>query len=162
LSGPLSVETFGKFGNTLGTFNTQMLSMDLRGSVGSHSVEIITDPSQASTGQTTIADNGGGTFHITSFFDVFTELSLDGGSFIPQSNGPALVTLTTTPLPSSLWGGLTPPIALAAGLALASSCTNLRCIHPIGVPEKRASVPGRSVAVGRRRRSADQSPPQHR
>ena len=107
LSGPVSVEVFGKVGNTLGTFNTQMLSMDLTGNVAGHSVEIKTDPAQASTGQTTIADNGGGTFHITSFFDVFTELSLDNGPFIPQSNGPALVTLTATPVPASIWGGLT-------------------------------------------------------
>ena len=33
-----------------------------------------------------IADNGDGTYNIDSFFDVFVELSVDGGAFQPQTN----------------------------------------------------------------------------
>ena len=38
------------------------------------------DPTRASLGSTDITDIGGGLYHIDSFFDVFTELSVDGGS----------------------------------------------------------------------------------
>ena len=114
LTGPVQVEAFGKAGQTTGTFNTQMLSMDMTGAVGGHSVEVKTDPANPTTGQTTITDIGGGNFRITSFFDVFTELSIDGGPFIPQSNGPTTVTATALPEPASMavWAGL-----IAIGLA---------------------------------------------
>ena len=72
LTGPVSVIAYGRTNDSeLGTFNTQMLSMDLTGSVGGHSVEVMLDPSQSTLGQTTIAASGN-MFHITSFFDVFT------------------------------------------------------------------------------------------
>jgi hypothetical protein len=102
LSGPVETETFGKIGVTTGTFNTQMLSLDLTGSFAGHSAELMLDPANATTGQTTVSDVGGGNFQITSFFDVFTELSLDGGPFIPQNNGPSLLTLQNMPEPSGV------------------------------------------------------------
>src|SRR5258708_36218185 len=37
------------------------------------------DPVTPSTGMTTISDAGGGLFRIDSFFDIFTDLSIDGG-----------------------------------------------------------------------------------
>lgn len=44
-------------------------------------------PTLASTGQTTVTPIGGGLFQIDSFFDVFTELSLDGGAtWLPSVN----------------------------------------------------------------------------
>jgi len=103
LAGPVSVEDFGKQGNVTGTFNTQMLSLDLIGTAAGHSVEIMLDPTLGNTiGQTSITDVGGGQYQISSFFDVFTELSLDGGPFIDQSNGPSLVSLQNLPEPSSI------------------------------------------------------------
>lgn len=104
LSGPVSIEVFGRTSdNQLGTFATQMLSMDLTGSALGHSLEVMLDPSQPSTGATTIMTNNGPglPYQISSFFDVFTELSLDGGPYVPSSNGPALVQLTT-PEPGTL------------------------------------------------------------
>jgi hypothetical protein len=93
LQGPVRVEVFGKVGNVTGTFQTEMLSMDLTGSSPSGPVMIRESPTQASTGQTTITDIGGGEYRISSFFDVFTELSIDGGqSWIP-SQGPTHVDL---------------------------------------------------------------------
>ena len=40
------------------------------------------DPIRPLMGQTDITDLGGELYHIDSFFDVFTELSVDGGSWI--------------------------------------------------------------------------------
>ena len=119
LTGPVSVIAYGRTNDSeLGTFNTQMLSMDLTGSVAGHSVEVMLDPNQSTLGQTTIAASGN-MFHITSFFDVFTEISLDHGAFVPQTNGPTVVTLGTVPEPSTLVMGA---IAATVGLAYATFC----------------------------------------
>ena len=57
-------------------------------------------PTLPSLGMTTVSALGGGQYQIDSFFDVFTELSIDGGqSFIP-SMGSTRVELV--PEPSSL------------------------------------------------------------
>jgi hypothetical protein len=112
LAGPVETETFGKTGMTTGTFNTQMLSLDLIGNAAGHSAELMLDPTQTTAGQTTVADVGGGNFQITSFFDVFTELSLDSGPFIPQNNGPSLLTLQNMPEPSGV------ALLACAGLAV--------------------------------------------
>ena len=45
------------------------------------------DPNRPSTGMTDITDLGGGLYHIDSFFDVFTELSVDGGTRWIPSDG---------------------------------------------------------------------------
>ena len=58
-------------------------------------------PTLASDGQTTVTDLGGGNFQISSFFDVFTELSLDGGQTWVPSAGPTLL-VSGTPLPATL------------------------------------------------------------
>jgi hypothetical protein len=87
-----------KVGNIIGTFNTEMLSMDLAGTSAYGPYMIRESPTLASTGQTTITDIGGGLYHIDSFFDVFTELSLDGGAtWIPDSAGPERLTLMPEP-----------------------------------------------------------------
>ena len=44
-------------------------------------------PTRQSLGQTQITDLGGGQFRIDSFFDVFTELSVDGGqTWLPSTD----------------------------------------------------------------------------
>jgi hypothetical protein len=107
LDGPVQVEAFGKTGNLTGTFNTQILSMNMTGSVGGHTVVIRQDPSTPTTGQTTISCASGpcdathGLFQISSFFDVFTDLSLDSGPFFPQQTPAAHVT-AVTPEPGTL------------------------------------------------------------
>jgi hypothetical protein len=71
-------------------------------------IQIRESPTLPSSGQTSVTAGGDGLFRISSFFDVFTELSIDGGiTWTPGSNsmhlegGPAIV----TPEPSScvLW-----------------------------------------------------------
>lgn len=110
LTGPVEIEVFSYAPGNTGTFSTQMLSMDMTGTVGGHSVAITLDNNLGnSTGQTTITPIGGGLYDINSFFDVFTELSLDGGTAQPQSGGPSVVILTS-PEPST-WAML-----IAAGL----------------------------------------------
>jgi PEP-CTERM motif len=99
------VETFGIVGMTTGSFATKMLSMDMTGTVGGHFVEVMLDPSQNTTGMVTISSTPGGPglYHIDSFFDIFTEISLDHGPFITQTpgSGPTLVQLQTVPEPST-------------------------------------------------------------
>ena len=86
LTGPVTVVVNGKTGNTTGTFDTEIVSMSLTGDVGGIPVEIRESPSLPSPGETTITDLGGGLYHIDSFFDVFTELSINSGPFQPQTN----------------------------------------------------------------------------
>jgi hypothetical protein len=86
--------------------NTQMTQLDAHlepvpGSPGA--VEIRIDPTTPSTGQTTITNNGDGTFRIQSFFDVFTDISLDSGATWAPAVGPAVMALQSpTPEPGSL------------------------------------------------------------
>ena len=90
--GPQQDLVFGKVGNTTGTFNTEILSLNISGSSPFGPFMIRESPTLASTGQTTITSIGGGMFQIDSFFDVFTELSLDGGnSWIPSDTSTHLV-----------------------------------------------------------------------
>lgn len=118
LQGPVSVTIFGRTSNTeTGTFNTQMTQLDLgsgpiRIRLESEDNTLVNPP--PSTGKTTITPIGAGQFHIDSFFDVFTELSLDGGAtWAPQnpnapqtdpSGGTTTGTIVTlqTPEPASV------------------------------------------------------------
>jgi hypothetical protein len=96
LTGSVETEVFGRVGNITGSFATEMLQLDLTGG----GIMIRESPTLASTGQTMITDVGGGIFRIDSFFDVFTELSLDNGLNWTPATGPARVQLV--PEPASL------------------------------------------------------------
>jgi hypothetical protein len=108
LFGPVSVfmSGYNSLGQ-LGTFATEMLQLDLSGG----GVLIRESPTLQSTGQTTIQDIGGGQYQIDSFFDIFTELSLDGGQTWIPSQEATHVDLTNTPLPAT-W------IAFVSGLGV--------------------------------------------
>ena len=93
LSGPVTVLTTGKTGNTTGTFQTEIIAMSLTGNVFGLPVKIRESPTQNSTGQTTITDIGGGNFGFDSFFDIWVEISVNGGPFVPQTGGSSTVTL---------------------------------------------------------------------
>jgi hypothetical protein len=60
-----------------------MIMMHLTGTVGPMSVEIRESPTLPSLGQTSIQPQGS-RYRIDSFFDVFTELSINGGPWIPN------------------------------------------------------------------------------
>jgi hypothetical protein len=60
------------------SFDTEMLQLDISGGNIPSAVMIRESPTLKSTGQTQINPTAGG-FFVSSFFDVFTELSTDGG-----------------------------------------------------------------------------------
>ena len=93
LTGPVVVRTKLRALSTTGTFATEIVSMSLSGG----GVMIRQDPLRASTGQTDINDLGGGLYHIDSFFDVFTELSIDGGGSWIASDYSTRLTLIPEP-----------------------------------------------------------------
>jgi hypothetical protein len=110
MQGPVMTRALNKGpGDTTGTFDVEMLSMTLTG--GLPGVMIRESPTLPSKGKTSITDIGApgpgpGTdgYHIDSFFDVFTELSVDGGmTWIPKAgNRGTRVNLGGVPEPSSI------------------------------------------------------------
>ncbi len=61
-------------------FDTEMVSLNLSGGTLPGGIMIRESPTKASLGTVTATDNGSGQYIINSFFDIFTELSLDGGA----------------------------------------------------------------------------------
>ncbi len=100
-SGNIDTVAFGKGpGNTTGTFQTEMLAMSLNGNSPFGPYMLRESPTLPSLGQTSISDIGGGLYRIDSFFDVFTELSIDGGAtWIPSVSASHVV---LSPEPGSL------------------------------------------------------------
>lgn len=65
-------------------FETELLQLDLVAGTPLGPVMLRESPTRASTGRASIEETSPGMFHIDSFFDVFVELSLDGGAnFLP-------------------------------------------------------------------------------
>ena len=84
LTGPVETIVSGKVGNETGTFQTEIVQMDLSGQlnlpgIGQVTLAIREDPQLDSDGETTIRELTDGSFNVESFFDVFTEISIDGG-----------------------------------------------------------------------------------
>ena len=101
--GPMEMLVLGKAGQTVGTFPALVLSLDAD-AVGFPGVLLRESPTLASEGSVTITDLGGGTWTIDSFFDVFTDLSPDGGaSWLPDlAAGTTGHRLTLLPEPATL------------------------------------------------------------
>jgi hypothetical protein len=83
---PVQTAVFGKYdeiGDEIetGTFQNEMESIDLTIDVPNMGTVLIReDPDKASLGETTVTDIGGGNFQVNSFFDIFAEVSIDGGN----------------------------------------------------------------------------------
>ena len=90
LSAMAAVSVVVTFDHAMGAtrfFDTEMTQLDISGGSLPPGVLVRESPTLASTGQTSIEDLGGGLFKIDSFFDIFTELSLDNGTnWIPSTN----------------------------------------------------------------------------
>ncbi|WP_347985802.1 PEP-CTERM sorting domain-containing protein [Methylomonas sp. AM2-LC] len=102
LDGITQVTVMGRSSaSPLGSFLTQITSMDLTGVAGGHTIELKLDPTASSTGISTISPNGTGQFNISSFFDVVIDLSIDGAPLTPPSSGTNTNLATAVPEPST-------------------------------------------------------------
>lgn len=90
-------------GSCKGCWQTEMVSMQLVGQIpGGPTIEIRESPSLPSPGEIVVSDLPDGTFQVDSFFDVFTEISIDGGPFVPADNSTRIVMNAQVPEPASL------------------------------------------------------------
>jgi len=94
-------EITGGGGDATGVWETEMVSMSLRGDVGGIPLEIRESPQMRSTGLQTVTDIAGPEFQVDSFFDVFTEISIGGGPFIPAASPVRLHLTGIVPEPTS-------------------------------------------------------------
>jgi hypothetical protein len=91
-------------------YDTEMLQLDLSGGTLPAGVTLRESPTLKSTGLTVVTDIGAGQFRYSSFFDVFTELSTDGGqTWQSSTSSPARLQLQndipSAPIPTlSQWG----------------------------------------------------------
>jgi hypothetical protein len=83
-------------------FDAEILQLDIAGGNLPPGILIRESPLISSNGQTVIRDIGGGEFQIASFFDIFTELSLDGGQTWIPSNGAVTMVLQAAPEPGTI------------------------------------------------------------
>jgi hypothetical protein len=112
MSGLIVALEFNRIAET-GAFDTEMIQLTLSGASPLGPLMIRESPTLISPGRNTISDLGGGQFMMDSFFDVFTELSVDGGkAWYPSTGSTRFQLPTEIPEPASL------PLT-ASGLALA-------------------------------------------
>ncbi len=81
-------------------FDTEMLSLNIAGGSLPTTVRVRESPSKASLGRTTLTPLPGGTYRIGSFFDIFTEISLDGGQSWSPSDGSMRIGAAPVPPPA--------------------------------------------------------------
>jgi hypothetical protein len=86
----------GESGGTV-TYDTEMLQWDVSGGTLPPIVRIRESPTKASTGKVTKTPIAGG-YMIGSFFDIFTELSADGGATWSPTSAPMHVDMIVDPL----------------------------------------------------------------
>ena len=84
-----------------GTYQTEMLQMDIRGGELPAGTMIRESPTKQSLGRTTLAPVANG-YIIDSFFDVFTELSIDNGQTWSPATDSMRMTGSGTPEPASV------------------------------------------------------------
>ena len=101
---------YGRLLSTAGTFDCVIVYLDVSGTAGGYHIQLRESPALVSAGVTDIFDVGGGLYEIDSFFDVYTEISIDGGAWMPQTTGAARITLVEvasvpSPKPTS-WGAI--------------------------------------------------------
>jgi hypothetical protein len=86
-----------------GDWDTEMVQLSLTGQVpGGPVIELRASPSLPSPGEVDVSDLPDGTFQVDSFFDVFFEVSVDGGAFNPAASPTRIVMDAITPEPASL------------------------------------------------------------
>lgn len=114
LPGTFELELQDRSSGQDGTFNSEIPEFDFSGDlpgIGPAELNIDGSPLVAPS-STTITDAGGGQFHITSFFDIFTEISIDGGNFIGSNQTSSVFDVAQSPEPGSAALALLGVIAL--------------------------------------------------
>jgi len=125
LSGTIEQEVLGRTDpGATGTWATELLALSLSGSALGFPLTLALDPSQPSTGVTSIVPVGQqNEFRIDSFFDVFVELTLGTPTPLHTTRGPIRASLLSpVPEPSTLAllaGGL---VACAAWRRRTGAC----------------------------------------
>jgi hypothetical protein len=103
LTGSVEQQVLGRTTSTeTGSWTTDLISLLLTGPVLGHTLTMTLDPSNTSSGTTSITANQGSSFTISSFFDVFTDLMLDSTPPLDTVRGPILFSATAAPEPASL------------------------------------------------------------
>lgn len=99
LAGPIGIHYAGRTSDTeLGTFTSTLTELDMTGTFNGHAVEVML-ATPTSSGPTTISPSGS-EFRVSSFFDVFVEISIDHGAFVPGP--PRIFTLQPVPEPGTV------------------------------------------------------------
>ncbi len=121
LTGTFEEMLLGRAGGTeTGTWATTLLSADFTGTLFGHTVTLGLDSSEASSGTTSIVPTGNG-FQISSFFDIFVDLSIDTVPPLTTTRGPLTLTLEPIPEPAG-WALLALPLAGLLGGAARRRC----------------------------------------
>jgi len=108
LTGPVQTIVREKADQTTGEFQAEIVSMELAGEIpGVIPIMIRESPTLASSGQTSVQEipvgsEGEGQFSVESFFDVFTELSVDGGQTWMRATQSVRMTLMQPQLVSAV------------------------------------------------------------
>ncbi len=93
------------YGGTVGNVTTYTEQMTQFGVSVPGAEMIRIDPVHPSTGTAEVTDYGGGNFAIGSFFDIFTDLSLDGGAtWLPSLTSQRIVFQAAEPAPLGIIG----------------------------------------------------------
>jgi hypothetical protein len=87
-----------------GTFNSEILTLNLNENSSLGPFMLRESPTLATAGQFKVTNISGNVYHIDSFFDVFTELSLDGGNTWIPSDTSTHVNLFPEPASATLLG----------------------------------------------------------
>ncbi|MBI5020751.1 MAG: VCBS repeat-containing protein [Ignavibacteriales bacterium] len=90
-------------------FDTEMLVCDFEAVGGGSAIRLRESPTRASLGRTSLRSMPDGTYQVSSFFDIFTEISLDGGSSWSPATEPMHLELTNaTPNPRPVITSISP------------------------------------------------------
>jgi hypothetical protein len=102
LGGSIGERIFGRTGTSdLGTWDTQIQSLDLTGTLGGIGLHVLQDSDNPSLGQTTIAQFGE-KFATTSLFDIFVEIEFFTVPPLMTGRGPLHVELEPIREPAGL------------------------------------------------------------
>ncbi|MDB6056632.1 MAG: hypothetical protein JWO95_476, partial [Verrucomicrobiales bacterium] len=100
-------------------YDTEILQLNISGGDLPNGVMLRESPSKASLGRTSVrsasTSNGGTIFEISSFFDIFTEISLDGGQTWTASDASMTTVLSAPACPNLVIDPPVLPYALAGG-----------------------------------------------